>query len=142
MTLASLRPAGSLYLCQDLWVKITSAIFGWTSYEAPAGDSAICCIIYCPGLHVQNHAYSERRSAWQLGKNIITVSGADHHDVNEANAALVTFRYVLRLEWPQSLSNLLLLIFYLRHCYSFLKYIVWSIISLSSSIQQTCVRNW
>ena len=33
--------------------------------------------------------------------------------------------------------NLLLLIFYLRHCYSFLICIVWSIISLSSSIQQT-----
>ena len=43
---------------------------------------------------------------WQLGKNIITVSGADHHDVNEANAALVTFRYVLQLEWRESLSKL------------------------------------
>ena len=45
-----------------------------------------------------------------------SLSGADHmgsvpttryhHDVNEANAALVAFRYVLRLEWRESLSKL------------------------------------
>ena len=53
-----------------------------------------------------------------MSKNIITVSGADHHDVNEANAALVTFRYVLRLEWRESLSSFLFeALLFLPHIY-------------------------
>ena len=75
------------------------------------------------------------------GVTIITVSGVDYHDVNEVNAGLVTFRYVLWLEWRESLSKLTFTNFLLE-ALLFLPHIVWSIISLSSSIQQTCVRNW
>ena len=41
-------------------------------------------------------------SWWQLRINKRLGS---HHAVNEANAALVTFKYVLRLEWRESLSK-------------------------------------
>ena len=78
---------------------------------------------------------------WQLGIIIITVSGADHYEVNKANAALVAFRYVLQREWRESLSELTFTNFSLE-ALLFLPHINRIVnISLSSSIQQTCVRN-
>ena len=35
--------------------------------------------------------------------SVPTTALGSHHDVNEANAALVAFRYVMRLEWSESL---------------------------------------
>ena len=111
-------------VCMSRTMRILSAFTSFTSMMV--------------GTAYSDNIFTRLPRASQV-KNIITVSGADHHDVNEVNAALVTFRYVLRLEWRESLSKLTFANFLLE-ALLFLPH-VYRMVNYFSEFFQTCVRN-